>query len=340
MALIITDGQPFTWESATFDWQSHYADNTWDSASLFEYTLSLDESLSLTDSPCKRTACRLQDSLTASDRLTRTSKACLEEALTCTSNAAHQARIERTHSTALRLTAQSSNHASLTTCDTIAPQERTTSHPLSKHTAPINVQPQITNCTDYRRTICQNTTFTATSARKLNRPSRETLTLHDDRLTPYAGILSDITLTHEAMDDTLWQTCATSPGGYGAFHPFEVGEYTYRDALVRLILTIGAAGTHPLLYDVALHVDIDDVREHGLADCTANDKTRIILTRSYYHPPRIVLTTVQANLTGTMPIPHLIEQGTQDGQHYFDCELRTADGIRSAGTISYLAEGY
>lgn len=337
---LTTTSQPFTWETAEFDWQSRYADNTWNTSAISEYALSLDESIPLRDTQRATTACLFITPLTATDHLTRTSTLCQEESLACTTATGNRARLYRTHTAPLTLTDHSAKSASLTTRDALSCQESTISHTTVCHAQPLTVCTQPTTLTDYRRTISETTTLTTTPARALTQQHTETLPLHGDRLTPYNGILSDITLTAQSMDDTLWQTCATSPSGYGAFHPFEVGEYTYRDALIRLILTIGAAGTHPLLYDVALHVDIDDIREHGLADCTADAKTRITLTHSYYHPPRIVLTTVCSTLIGTMPIPHLIEQGTQDGQHYFDCELRTPDGTRSAGTISYLAEGY
>ena len=164
--------------------------------------------------------------------------------------------------------------------------------------------------------------------------------LTDTALSPWQGILANITLLESGLDDASWARLSASPSGYEAFHPFEVGEYTYRDALVRLLLTTGAAGADPLLYDVAFHVDIEDTRESGIADCTASAPTRITLAHHYYRPPRIVLTVLSADTADGMPIPHLISQGETDGARTFDCELRLANGTRKSGTVSWLAEGY
>ncbi|MBQ5587893.1 MAG: hypothetical protein IIU73_04685 [Selenomonadales bacterium] len=194
--------------------------------------------------------------------------------------------------------------------------------------------------TAYRRTASETASLTANSGRHLARTARSAAHLTDTALSPWQGILANITLLESGLDDTSWARLSASPSGYEAFHPFEVGEYTYRDALVRLLLTTGAAGADPLLYDVAFHVDIEDTRESGIADCTASAPTRITLAHHYYRPPRIVLTVLSADTADGMPIPHLISQGETDGARTFDCELRLANGTRKSGTVSWLAEGY
>ena len=206
-------------------------------------------------------------------------------------------------------------------------------------TEALTLAPSYLPHTHFYRTAQEPNTLTDSIRPHTTITARESLPLQDDRLTPVQGILSDITFTATPLTDELWHSASTSPSGYEPFHPFEVGEYTYRDALIRLVLTAGAEGVAPLLYDVAFHVDIEDIREHGLADCTATAPTRITLTRQYHHPPRIALTLIGA--TGSiLPTPHLISQNTDSDGHYFLCELRTPDGTRTNGTISYLAEGY
>lgn len=192
----------------------------------------------------------------------------------------------------------------------------------------------------YQRTAEEIVTAREKDCRHLARTARSAAHLTDTALSPWQGILANITLLESGLDDASWARLSASPSGYEAFHPFEVGEYTYRDALVRLLLTTGAAGAGPLLYDVAFHVDIEDTRESGIADCTASAPTRITLSHHYYRPPRIVLTVLSADTADGMPIPHLISQGETDGARTFDCELRLANGTRKSGTVSWLAEGY
>ena len=197
-----------------------------------------------------------------------------------------------------------------------------------------------TRTADYRRTTQEKAALTAKGGRSVSRTDHAHLTLTDTHLTPWQGTLASITLLAGSLDDAAWARLSASPSGYEAFHPFEVGEYTYRDALVRLLLTTGAAGADPLLYDVAFHVDIEDTRESGTAECTKDEGARITLKHRYHHAPRIVLTVLSADTTNGTPIPHLISQNETDGVRSFDCELLLPSGARTSGTVSWLAEGY
>ena len=194
--------------------------------------------------------------------------------------------------------------------------------------------------TAYRRTAEEKTAIHAQDSRATARTTYTSAALTDTYLSPWQGTLANITLLEGSLDDASWTRLVSSPSGYETFHPFEVGEYTYRDALIRLLLTTGGAGADPLLYDVAFHIDIEDTRESGIADCTETAPSRITLAHHYYRPPRIVLTVHSADTSGGMPIPHLISQGETNGKRTFDCELLLTDGTRKNGTVSWLAEGY
>lgn len=209
---------------------------------------------------------------------------------------------------------------------------------LCAHT-PLTARDTLLPRTTAHRNLSETVTLTAHHARQTERTARTALRLTDDHLQPWQGTLASITFSAAPLTDETWAAASASPSGYLAFHPFEVGEYTYQDALIRLLLTTGAAGTDPLLYDVAFHVDIEDTRENGIAECTADAPTRVTLTRRFYHPPRIVLTVLAAD-TQDLLIPRLLAQSETDGTHTFDCELRRTDGTRAEGTVSWMAEGY
>lgn len=331
--------RPFLWDEANFTWDSPYAGKSWDTAAISRYALTQDEPLHLADRTRIAIAICDRARLALSESTHRRIVACQQEHPLLTDRLTSAARYERTRTHTISLAERSSRKSCRTFTDSLTLTEqdarritlrRTVALPLTDEHLPRTVQ---------TRTLTERAALTERSARANTRTFTDTLALTDARLAPYRGTLSDITFTPHALTDDLWQKSATSPVGYGSFHPFEVGEYTYRDALVRLLLTTGAAGAQPLLYDVALCVDIEDVREHGLAECTSDAPTRITLTRHYYQRPRIALTVIGAD-TSAMPIPHLISQDIDNDSHTFDCELRTADGKRIGGTVSYLAEGY
>lgn len=209
---------------------------------------------------------------------------------------------------------------------------------VAPHTA-LAVRCALSPRTTARRTIAETITAAAHTVKAPARTARSSFAVADTYLAPWQGILSSVTLIAGGLTDEAWANASASPSGYEAFHPFTVGEYTYRDALVRVLFTTGAAGTDPLLYDVRFHADIEDTRESGIADCTADAPTRITLTRHFYLPPRIVLTVLSAE-TGEVLIPRLTAQYEADGVRSFDCELRRTDGSRAGGTVSWMAEGY
>lgn len=252
---------------------------------------------------------------------------------------AHIARTTLSPAEALTLAPAAARAPHLTEADSFALTDRLArTASLRKHT-PLTTRDTLLPRTTVRRTLGETITLTPHHGRQTARTAHTALRLTDDHLQPWHGTLASITFSAAPLTDETWSAASASPSGYLAFHPFEVGEYTYQDALIRLLLTTGAAGTDPLLYDVAFHVDIEDTRENGIAECTIDAPTRVTLTRRFYHPPRIVLTVLAAD-TDDLLIPRLLGQSVTDGTHTFDCELRKADGTRAEGTVSWMAEGY
>lgn len=330
---------PFTWEGADFTWEDTYAAKSWDDIAINCYTFTCDETLTLTSRKRNDARARYAARVTLDERTCRAPTVCRLNTSTLSDALARIARYRRNSSEMLALTEKNTHSACLPRHSTVTLSEHTARLPVLHRSTALALTDTHRPHLRYRRTLDERIPLASRTARKMTHIDRAQLTLTDAHLPPYQGTLSDVTFTTDPLTDALWDRIASSPSGYGAFHPFEVGEYTYRNALVRLLLTTGAAGAQPLLYDVAFHVDIEDVREHGLADCTADAPTHIILSRAYHHPPRIALTAVYAS-ADTLAVPHLVSQSTEDGRHTFDCELRTTDGTRIAGTVSYLAEGY
>lgn len=331
--------RPFTWETSDFAWESPYSDNTWNTAAICDYTLTQDESLTLSDQ--KRAACHLsrRAGIALTDYARRHTLFCRREEVPAAESFHRISRYVRAHGENLTIGASSHRIGQLVRSDTVSLAEQQNRSLGLRRTAALRLDETHRPHSTMHRAFRESGNLLDRIAKHTAHPTQNALRLRDARLSTYDTILSDVTFSRGTLTDELWQKSATSPSGYGSFHPFEVGEYTYRNALIRLLLTTGAAGADPLLYDVAFHVDIEDVREHGIAECTADSTAHITLKRHYYHPPRIALTVI-GGTDNTATIAYLINQSVQDGFHTFDCELRTPSGTRISGTVSYLAEGY
>lgn len=330
----------FTWDTANFRWDDPAAGKTWDTAYTAHYTLAPTEPLTITITDKRASRITSQETAHLTRTTTRQSTRTTITPIALGENAHRITTFARSAGESLTASENAHRNTALPLSSHIDCAERTSTKMNKVHRRSLTTTEEHTHRADYRRTTEEVTRLIAENGRSVARTSCAHLTLTDTYLSPWQGTLSSITMLTSGLDDSTWARISDSPSGYEAFHPFDVGEYTYRDALVRLLLTTGAAGADPLLYDVAFHIDIEDTRESGIADCTAEEATRITLKHHYYHPPRIVLTVLSADTAAGVPIPHLIGQSEQDGTHTFDCELLLEGGTRTSGTISWLAEGY
>lgn len=157
------------------------------------------------------------------------------------------------------------------------------------------------------------------------------------RQTP-CGVLSDIVVNDHAITLDEFNRLANKASGYNTFIEFKVGEYEYKDALYRLAIRKKNAVSNPLVYDYAIHVDIDDVKDRGAADIPA-EETKVYFNRTYYTTPDVVV-IVCGGAEGNAVIPSITEQGEDDRGKYFKIILKDATGKVVAGRISWNSNGY
>ncbi len=152
------------------------------------------------------------------------------------------------------------------------------------------------------------------------------------------GVLSDIVVNNHGITLDEFNRLANKAPGYNTFSEFKVGEYEYKDALYRLIIRKKNAASNPLVYDYAIHVDIDDVKDRGTADIPA-EETKVYFNRTYYTTPDVVV-NVCGGTEGSVVIPNITEQGEDDRGKYFKIILKNAAGKIVAGKISWNSNGY
>lgn len=141
------------------------------------------------------------------------------------------------------------------------------------------------------------------------------------------------------MDD--FEAMADTPPMYEQFTDFNVGDYEYEKALLRLQVVSKATQAQPLLYDVSPHVDIDDTDDKGqvqIKDTTA--ATKVYYNKHYYNAPE-VNAMVKGGTGDTTPVPNILTTDGQDDKgRYFEIELLNSSGNRTTGIVSWVAKGW
>ena len=164
----------------------------------------------------------------------------------------------------------------------------------------------------------------------------------DDRfLRALNGIIEEITLKKGGMTAADFQQLVNQPTGYERFIPYIVGEYEYQKALVRLAVTPGSLGAEPAVYNVVVHVDIDDTVDRGTTVITdTSAATMVHFSKHYYTRPEVTVTLRGGSTADGVITPNVTEIDKDDDGYYFKVELLKSDGTRAKGTITWQSVGY
>jgi len=156
------------------------------------------------------------------------------------------------------------------------------------------------------------------------------------------AILSNIAIKSGEMSLAEFIKAIDTPPEYDNFVDYKVGDYEYQRALVRFIIESVAAQAEPILYDAAIHVDIDDINDKGTVIITDTEAvTKVYYNKNYYTAPEVQITLRGGN-TGTGALtPILISTDLSDAKgRYFEVEIRDSSWNRAQGTISWTSKGY
>ena len=169
----------------------------------------------------------------------------------------------------------------------------------------------------------------------------EAVALDDRFLRALNGIIEEITLKKGGMTAADFQQLVNQPTGYERFIPYIVGEYEYQKALVRLAVTPGSFGAEPAVYNVVVHVDIDDTVDRGTTIITdTSAATMVRFAKHYYTKPEVTVTLRGGSTADGVITPNVTEIDKDDDGYYFKVELLKSDGTRAKGTITWQSVGY
>ena len=169
----------------------------------------------------------------------------------------------------------------------------------------------------------------------------EAVALDDRFLRALNGIIEEITLKKGGMTAADFQQLVNQPTGYERFIPYIVGEYEYQKALVRLAVTPGSLGAEPAVYNVVVHVDIDDTVDRGTTIITdTSAATTVHFSKHYYTRPEVTVTLRGGSTADGIITPNVTEIDKDEDGYYFKVELLKSDGTRAKGTITWQSVGY
>lgn len=177
--------------------------------------------------------------------------------------------------------------------------------------------------------------------RDIGKNQAEDIALYDAYVRASNSYIESVQVvsSFKEMDD--FAVMADTPPMYEQFTDFNVGDYEYEKALLRLRVVSKATQAQPLLYDVSPHVDIDDTDDKGqleIKDTTA--ATKVYYNKHYYNSPEV--NAMAKGGTGTTtPVPNILTtDGKDDKGRYFEIELLNSSGNRTTGIVSWVAKGW
>lgn len=163
----------------------------------------------------------------------------------------------------------------------------------------------------------------------------ETLNLIEEWRRKGGAIISAVVIESEAIDISGFRNyldLGVVPG-YSPFKPFIPGDYTYKDALFKIVMQ---SNTNDRARVDGLRVDIDvpDVIDRGTATITdAAAGVTVIFDREFLEEPEI---TVTLRGSATVGIPRV----TTKSNTQFTLHLLNNAGGFTTGTVGWTAQGY
>lgn len=177
--------------------------------------------------------------------------------------------------------------------------------------------------------------------RDIGKNPAEDIALYDAFVRASNGYIESVQAISSFREADDFLAMSDTPPLYEQFTDFNVGDYEYEKALLRLRVVSKATQAQPLLYDVSPHVDIDDTDDKGqleIKDTTA--ATKVYYNKHYYNAPE-VNAMVKGGTGTTTPVPNILTTDGQDDKgRYFEIELLNSSGNRTTGIVSWVAKGW
>ena len=304
-----------------------------------KFNLSFGESVSVTDKPYKTIAKPFGEAFAITERkVLRNMRKAVKEAFDIDDVMRQMVYYHLSFSEAAGITdahANTINKAMFETVDVteLTPQKLVT---LAKFES-AQLTDVMTRTVNFLRRIGEGITTTDALDKTVELLKKEDAALYDAIIEASGAVISNIAIAEGNISLAGFEEAVQKPPGYSAFMDFKVGEYEYKEALVRIVIKAVAAQTQPSVTNVVMHVDIPDTQDRGTAEITDTSAvTRINFTKLFYTTPEVNVNLRGGNTGDGLVTPYITAIDTTG----FEVQLLNADGARVTGLITWQATGY
>lgn len=193
------------------------------------------------------------------------------------------------------------------------------------------------------RTLEESLDIETTPIKEFDKELEDEIEFYDAYLGNADGVLSNLYIETEDMDEDEFIDIVNTPGGgYTKFYEFKVGEYEYQEALVRMTIETTTPQSEPNIADIVMHVDIPDTDDSGVEQIVDTENpTKVYFNKSYYTTPEVAVVVIGGNTGDGSLYANLISvDGEDDAGRYFEVEIINSSGELTTGLISWFAKGY
>lgn len=199
----------------------------------------------------------------------------------------------------------------------------------------LNIGESMMRSAQFNRAFFEVVRFAEKAGKNFSLRKFEMLNLIEEWRRKGGAIISAVVIESEGMDLASFRNyfdLGVVPG-YAPFKPFIPGDYTYKDALFKIVMQ---SNTNDRARVDGLRVDIDvpDVIDRGTATITdAAAGVTVIFDREFLEEPEI---TVTLRGSATVGIPRV----TTKSKTQFTLHLLNNSGGFTTGTVGWTAQGY
>ena len=195
------------------------------------------------------------------------------------------------------------------------------------------VEPSYSDSISFKRRFNEFVSIVDKVSKTLHIEKKVAIKILESWLRHANATLSDLTFSSTPI--TLEDFGASLvPAGYLEWKDFQVGDYTYQDALIKIILEASINADRPYIEDWKMNVDVPDIIDMGTAHCTTSNQPLFIPFNKEFHVTPEIIVQIKSGATQTTYLN--VISSSKEG---FSVELRN-EGVYADGYISWSAKGY
>lgn len=200
---------------------------------------------------------------------------------------------------------------------------------------PIRVAEGLMRSVEFNKQFFELVRFAEKAAKNYSLRKSETIALVEEWRRKGGAIISAVVIESEAIDISGFRNyldLGVVPG-YSPFKPFIPGDYTYKDALFKIVMQ-SSTNDRARVDGLRVDIDVPDVIDRGTATITdAAAGVTVIFDREFLEEPEI---TVTLRGSATVGIPRV----TTKSKTQFTLHLLNNAGGFTTGTVGWTAQGY